>query len=263
MYFQKFLKRLKKKSRSKDNNLIYYYRLFASISKNLVLEQKLDLYSQYQQFLQRLSKKIVMKIFYQYDIDLEDDDSLDFGNLLEKLLILVKRKKYLADFIKDKETDLTNKYKSLKKISTALKISTPFISLTPPTQFQFVQSAVQKNISVVQIYTLQIKKAKTDEMNLGANNCMLTFDLTKNFYKDLVTLFSNLKPGNKSGNFMQILLLLLSYLTIQFALKDTYIRQIIAAKELPENLIIHLVLKLELKKRPASYQKKDLLGLMV
>ncbi len=42
-----------------------------------------------------------MEIFYRYDIDLEDDDSLDFDDVLEKALVLVKRSKYLADFIQD------------------------------------------------------------------------------------------------------------------------------------------------------------------
>lgn len=40
-----------------------------------------------------------MEIFYQYDIDLEADDSLDFGDLLEKALVLVKRRKFLADLL--------------------------------------------------------------------------------------------------------------------------------------------------------------------
>lgn len=49
-----------------------------------------------------------MEIFYRYDINLEDDNSLDFENLLEKKLVLVKRKNFLADFIWDKEIDLAN-----------------------------------------------------------------------------------------------------------------------------------------------------------
>ncbi len=51
-----------------------------------------------------------MEIFYQYDIDLEDNDGLDLVDLLKKALILVKHKNYRVDFIRDKETDLVNKY---------------------------------------------------------------------------------------------------------------------------------------------------------
>lgn len=42
-----------------------------------------------------------MEIFYCYDTDLEDDDSLDFGIYWKEMLVLVKRRKYLADFIRD------------------------------------------------------------------------------------------------------------------------------------------------------------------
>lgn len=34
-------------------------------------------------------------------------------------------------------------------------------------------------------------------MNLGINNCMLIFDFTKDFYKDLIILFLNFKPKDK------------------------------------------------------------------
>lgn len=51
-------------------------------------------------------KKIVMEIFYRYDFDLEDEVGLDFEDLLKKALVLVKRCKCLAAFIREKETDL-------------------------------------------------------------------------------------------------------------------------------------------------------------
>lgn len=40
-----------------------------------------------------------MKIFYQYNIILENDNKLNFENLLKKTLVLVKHRKYLVDFI--------------------------------------------------------------------------------------------------------------------------------------------------------------------
>lgn len=53
-----------------------------------------------------------MEIFSRYDTYLEEEDNggLDSGDLLEKALVIVGRRKYLADFIRHKETDLTNKY---------------------------------------------------------------------------------------------------------------------------------------------------------
>ena len=95
----------------------------------------------------------MMEIFYHYDIDLEDDDSLDFGNLLEKALVLVKRRKCLADFIRDKETGLVNKHtEPQEKLPTTPNNFEPFTypaqDLTPPTRFQTVQGAVQEVISV-------------------------------------------------------------------------------------------------------------------
>ncbi len=56
-----------------------------------------------------------MEIFYRYDIDLEDNNSLDFNDILEKALVLVKHSKCLADFIRDKENDLIDKHTGLEK----------------------------------------------------------------------------------------------------------------------------------------------------
>lgn len=79
-----FLKALKKKPRSEDDDLLHYCQLFASISRDLVLRKRLDLYRRCQWSLQGLPERVVMEIFYRFEIDLEDDDGLDFGDLLEK-----------------------------------------------------------------------------------------------------------------------------------------------------------------------------------
>lgn len=50
------------------------------------------------------------------NINLENDECLDFGDLLEKSLVLVKHRKYLAGFIRDKEIDSYIKYKKLFSI---------------------------------------------------------------------------------------------------------------------------------------------------
>lgn len=92
---------------------------------------------------------------------------------------------------------MVNKYESLEKVFIARKIVESFINLTPPTQFQTIQKAIQEDILVVQIHISQIREAKTSKVSLGADDCMLTFDLAKNCYEDLFTLFPDLKPGNK------------------------------------------------------------------
>ena len=196
MNSREFLEALKKKSRSEDDDLMHYCQLFASISRDLVLRQRLDRYTQCQWFLQGLPERILMEIFYRYDIDL-DDDGLDFGDLLEKSLVLVKRRKYLVDFIRDKETDLVNKYDFLEKVTTAPNIVEPFIKSTPPTRFHTMQGGVQEDIPVVQIHTSRIGEVKAGEVNSGANDCVLISDPTKDFYEDLVTLFPDLKPGDE------------------------------------------------------------------
>lgn len=44
----------------------------------------------------------MIEIIYCYDINLENNNGLDFSDLLEKLLVLIKHKKYLANFIQNK-----------------------------------------------------------------------------------------------------------------------------------------------------------------
>lgn len=127
MNSREFLQAFKKKPRSKDDDLMHYCQLFASISRGLVLRQRLDRDTQCRWFLQGLPERLVMEMFYCYDIDLEDDESLEFEYLLEKALLLVKRTKYLANFMRDKETDLVNKYTDPQdKVPTTFNIVEPF-----------------------------------------------------------------------------------------------------------------------------------------
>ena len=134
MNSREFLEALKKKPCSEDDDLIQYCYMFASISKDLVSRKRLDLYTQCQWFLQGLPGGIVIEIFYRYKIDLEDDDDLDFGDLLEKVLVLVKRRKFLADFIQDKETDLVHKYTEPQKVPTTPNIVESSSNPNPPTR---------------------------------------------------------------------------------------------------------------------------------
>lgn len=165
MKSREFSEALKKKPRSKDDDLMYYCQLFASISRELVSRQKLDQDTQCQWFLQGLPERIVIEIFYRYDIDLEEDIGLDFGHLLEKSLVLIKHREYLTDFIRDKETDLVNKYGSLDKVSIALNSVESFINPTPPIR-------LQEDIPVFRIHTLRIGEVKASRMSSDANECM-------------------------------------------------------------------------------------------
>ena len=195
MNSQEFLEALKKKSRSEDDDLLHYYQLFASISRDLVLRRRLDLYMQCQWFLQGLPERVVMEIFYRCDIDLADDDGLDFEDLLEKKLVLVKRRKFLADFIQDKETYLINKYtEPQKKVTTTPNNVEPFTypahDLTLLTRFQNVQGVIQEDVPVVQIHTSRFEEIKAGEVSLDDNDCFLVSDPTEDFYGDLGALFS-------------------------------------------------------------------------
>ena len=154
---REFLEALKKKARFEDDDLMHYCQLFTSISRELVLRTRLDLYPQYRWFLQGLPERVVMEIFHRHDIDLEDNDNLDFEDLLEKALVIVKRRKFLADFIQDKETDLVNKYaEPQEKVPTTPNNVEPFTypaqDLTPCNRFYTVQGTVQEEVPVVWIH---------------------------------------------------------------------------------------------------------------
>lgn len=181
MYSREFLEAIKKKSRSEDDNCVHYCQLFASISRDLV-SRRLDLYTQCQWFLQGLPEKAVMEIFYRHDTDLEDDDGLNFEDLLEKVLVLVKRRNYLADFIRNKETDLVNKYtNSQEKVPIAPNTVESFTNPTPPTRFQTEQGAVQEDVPVVRIHASQIEEVKVSEVSSSDNACILVSDPTEDF----------------------------------------------------------------------------------
>ena len=45
---------------------------------------------QFHQFLQKLLERIRMEIFYQHDIGLEDNSSLNIEELLKNALIIIK-----------------------------------------------------------------------------------------------------------------------------------------------------------------------------
>ncbi len=58
-----------------------------------------------------------------------------------------------------------------------------------------MQMPVQEDIPVVRVLTLRIVEVKVGEVRSGVNDCILISDLAENFYEDLGTLFTSLKPG--------------------------------------------------------------------
>ncbi len=125
---------------------------------------------------------------------MEDNDSLDFDDVLEKARVLVKRSKCLADFIQDRENDLIDKYTGLEEKRPNALIY-PAQDLILPTQVHTMQKPVQEDIPVVRVLASQIVEVKAGEVRSGVNDCILISDPAKNFYEDLGTLFTNLKPG--------------------------------------------------------------------
>ena len=193
-----FLEALKKKSRSEDDDLLHYCQFFASISRDLVLRKRLDLYTQCQWFLQGLPERVVMEIFYRYDIDLEDDDDLDFEDLLEKALVLVKRKKFLADFIRDEETDLANKYTEPQKAPTPTTYvpdiveSVPYMpqGLNPTTRLRVIQD----DIPTARIRTTQVRKTEITKPIPDNTDCILSPGSTEDVLEGLSALFPDCEP---------------------------------------------------------------------
>ena len=95
-----------------------------------------------------------MEIFYWYDIDLENDNSLDFDDVLEKALVLVKCSKYHEDFIRDKKNDRINKHTDFEEKRPNAPNTIEYFTylaqdLTPPTQVHIMQRPVQEDIPIL------------------------------------------------------------------------------------------------------------------
>ena len=145
----------------------------------------------------------MIEIFCWHDIDLEDENGLDFEDLLEKALAIVRHKKILADFIQDKETDLVSKYTdSQKKVPTTSNIVEPFKNPNPPSRFQTVQGAVQEDIPVVRIYLSQIEEFEANEVSSSNNASILVSDPTEDFYENMEAMFA--EPVDKDEDLVQL-----------------------------------------------------------
>ena len=217
MNSREFLEALKKKSRSDKDDILYYCRLFASISKGLVLRRRLDPYTQCQWFLQGLPETILTELFYRYDIDLEDEDDIDFDDLLEKALVLIRCKKWLADFIEEKES--TWMFRNPQKDQPTTHVNHRFMppvvlppTLTTPDIVRPLTSTtrnltptirvVQGSVPVARIGTVQAKRMDSLELIQGDNDCGLNPDPAENILEDLNTLFADC--GSVNEEMMQV-----------------------------------------------------------
>ncbi len=58
-----------------------------------------------------------------------------------------------------------------------------------------MQRPVQEDILIVWVPASQIIEVKVGKVRSGVDDCILISDPVENFYEDLGTLFTNLKPG--------------------------------------------------------------------
>ncbi len=96
MIFWRFLEIFKDKSSSKHADVPQYYRQYPAISDNLVLKEKLHIYTRSKWFLQVLPFTLRTAVFYRHDLDLKKDNGINFEDLLKKALILIEAKKQMV-----------------------------------------------------------------------------------------------------------------------------------------------------------------------
>ena len=139
MNSKRFLETYKDKNRANTSHVLQYCKQFSAISQNLVAKRKLDSFTQSWWFLQGLPSTIQIEIFYRYELDSDDDQHMDFADLLKKALGLLRAKKKLVDLVcTNKKSDyienLVEKYETKTQISSAVNYSTllPESAVQPP-----------------------------------------------------------------------------------------------------------------------------------
>ncbi len=146
-----YLEALKDKPRTGNAEVLQFCLDYSEISNELLGKKQLDNYTQLRWFLQGLPSFIQSKLINQYDIDLDGDTPLDFGDILKKAYTLIETRKKMAergttdtrhDLISDlvnchaKNDQLDKPFSGLFKLSNSVFqvqiVSTaPFISATP------------------------------------------------------------------------------------------------------------------------------------
>ena len=88
-----YLEIFKDKPRTKNAEVLQFYRNYSKISKELQEKEKLDKYTQLRWFLQGLSPFIQSKFINYYNIDLDRNTLSDFAKILKTLTVLLKLEK--------------------------------------------------------------------------------------------------------------------------------------------------------------------------
>ena len=137
MNSRRFLETYKDKSRSDTADVLQYCRQYSAISESLVSKGKLDSFTQSRWFIQGLASTVQSELFYRYELDPDEDEDMDFKDLLKKALALVGSKKRMIDLIRtdkknDRITDLVDKYEKKSKITSTLNTTAPL----PESAFQ-------------------------------------------------------------------------------------------------------------------------------
>ena len=103
IYSRRFLESYKDKARSDSSDILHYCDQFASISENLVAKNSIDSFIQSRWFLQGLPPSIRAELFYASDLDPDDDLELDFQELLQRTIKMIKLKKKLGGMVRSDE----------------------------------------------------------------------------------------------------------------------------------------------------------------
>lgn len=157
----------------------------------------------------QLAERVLTEIFYRCDTDLEDDEGIDFEDLLEEALVLIRCRKRLADFIEEKEStwmftdtrkdQLTAQlnHHSIPPVVLLLTPTTPnilwpFISVTR--ELTPTVRAVQGSVPVARVDTVQAEKSETLELVPNDNDCGLGSKPLENIFEDLSALFTDCRP---------------------------------------------------------------------
>ncbi|MCJ1343493.1 hypothetical protein MMC31_001687 [Peltigera leucophlebia] len=98
IYSRCFLKSYKDKAPSDSSDILHHYcDQFANIFENLVAKNSIDSFIQSRWFLQGLPPLIQVELFYSSDLDPNNDLELDFQELLQRTIKMIKLKKKLGD----------------------------------------------------------------------------------------------------------------------------------------------------------------------
>ena len=107
-----FLESYKDKERTSEDDVRNFCRKFGAISKVLIGQEKLDIYTRNQWFLQGLPKDVREEFFFRRGVDFDDNVMKDFDGLVKKTLGLVEARLKYKEVMRT-EKSVTDKYSAL------------------------------------------------------------------------------------------------------------------------------------------------------